>query len=45
MKELPVDGEPTIKAHDQAAVVPEPSKGALDDPASPVAEQRAAVLL
>ncbi len=45
MEERPIDGQRTIIAHHQSAVVAQPSKGALDDPASPVAAQGATVLL
>ena len=44
MKEGPVDRERAVVADDQAAKITEPRVGAFDNPSSPVAPQRSAVL-
>ncbi len=44
MKERPVNLERAVVAHYQAAVVPQPADGSLDDPAAPIPPQRATVL-
>jgi len=44
MKERAIDRERAIVTHHQAAKIPEPSVGAFDDPSSPVAPQRSAIL-
>ena len=44
MKERAVDRERTVVTHDQAPEVSEPGVGAFDDPSSPVAPQRSAIL-
>lgn len=44
MKEGIVDGETAFVAHDQAAEVSQPGKGALDFPATPVTPQRPSIL-
>jgi hypothetical protein len=44
MKERAIDRERAIVAHHQTAKIPEPGVGAFDDPSSPVAPQRSAIL-
>ena len=44
MKERPINRERTVVAHNQAAKIAEPSKGAFHRPASSVAAQHAAIL-
>ena len=44
MKEGAINRERAVIAHDQAPKVSEPGVGSFDDPAAPVAPQRAAIL-
>ena len=44
MEKRVVDGEGAIPAHNQPAVIAEPSEGALDNPATSVTAQGAAIL-
>ena len=44
MKEGTIDRERAIVTHHQASKIPEPGVGTFDDPASPVAPQRSAIL-
>jgi hypothetical protein len=44
MKECLIDSQRTIIAHDQAPIIPQPTDGALDNPAAPIPPQRATVL-
>lgn len=44
MKKCAIDGERAVVAHHQAPEVPEPGVGAFNNPSSPVAPQRSAIL-